>query len=153
MARSEPTILTGWWDFAVRAFALLTTPRADVAQSDRQLEALARDSVAGGALHAASDVIRRAWSASRTRSTIASVTAAAVPPSADGQWRLGGWMIVVTGLTALAAVPFSSVSTGLLIWITPALLVVAGLCVMACAAPLARAAADRRRRPSSSSTQ
>jgi len=54
MTRSEPTILTGWWDFAVRAFELLTAPRTDVARSDRQVEALARDSAVGGALHATS---------------------------------------------------------------------------------------------------
>lgn len=142
----------GWWDFAVRGFSLLSTPRAEVARCDRDVEALARDSVAGRVVHAVSLAIRRAWAASRSRAAIVRLTAL-VPSSEVAVWRAGGWMVAVAGATVLALSRFAGESAIPLIWITPALLVVAGVFVMACPEPLARAAADRRRRTSSSSTQ
>ena len=141
----------GWWDFAVRAVALLTSPRADVARCDRDVEALARDSATGGVVHAVSLAIRRAWTASRTRSA-AQALAAVLPSSGTTAWRVGGWIVAVVGATVLVLNPFATRDAGPLIWVTPALIVTAGLVMMASAAPLARAAADRRRR-SSSSTQ
>lgn len=142
----------GWWDFAVRGFALLSTPRADVAGCDRGVEALARDSLAGRVIHAMSLAIRRAWTASRGRKVVQQLTAV-IPSSEVAVWRLRGWIVAVVGATALAFGRLTSDSTSPLISMTPALLVVAGAFVMACAAPLARAAADRRRRTSASSTQ
>jgi hypothetical protein len=144
MRRSEPTILTGWWDFAVRAFALLTTPRADVEGCDRDVESLARTSVVGGAVHAASLGIRRAWAASRVRAFAQWLASALMPKPGAAAWRIGGWMTAVTGATALVVAPLATSPQGPLVWVIPALLVVAGLLVMALAAPLARAAADRR---------
>jgi len=149
MARTQPTILTGWWDFAVQAFGLLTNPRTDVAQNDRQVEALARDSIVGASLDTMSLAIRRAWSASSTKTRIASITAAAVPSAAVTRWRAYGWISAVAGATALVLMPLSTISAGPLVWITPALFVVGGLLVMMAASPLSRAAADRRRRSSS----
>jgi hypothetical protein len=142
----------GWWDFAVRGFALLSTPRADVAGCDRGVEALARDSVAGRVIHAMSLAIRRAWTASRGRKVVQQLTAV-IPSSEVAVWRLGGWIVAVVGATALAFDRLTNDSASPLISMTPALLVVAGAFVMACAAPLARAAADRRRRTSASPTQ
>ena len=142
----------GFWNFAVRAFALLTTPRADVARCDRETEALARDSVVGRVLHAMSAAIRRAWAGSRTRSAAEALATAIARTDDAAAWRVAGWMMAVGGATALVLSPLATRDSGPLIWVTPALLVVAGLFAMACAAPLGRASADRRRR-SSSSTQ
>jgi len=144
MRQSEPTIFTGWWDFGVRACALLTTPRADVDRCDRDLEALARASVAGKMVHAASVATRRAWMASRTRAVARSLGSTLLPEAGAVSWRVGGWMIAVTGATVLVAERFGTFPNGPLAWVVPALLVLVGLSVMALAAPLARAAADRR---------
>jgi hypothetical protein len=144
MRRSEPTIFTGWWDFAVRAFSLLTTPRADIDRCDRDVETLARGSVVGGVVHAVSLAIRRAWAASRTRASASWLASALMPEPGAAAWRVGGWMAAVTGATALVVEPFARLPTGPLVWTVPALLVVSGLLVMVLAAPLARAAADRR---------
>ena len=140
----------GWWQFAVRGFALLTTPRAEVARCDRDVEALARDSAIGDLLHTMSLVIRRARTGSDTRSAIRRLFAAFAAYDHVDAWRVKGWILVVVGATALILNPLATHDAGPLIWVTPALLVVAGLFAMAFAAPLARAAADRRQRSESS---
>src|SRR5262249_52662816 len=148
MRRSDPTILTGWWDFAVRAIALLTTPRADVDRCDRDVATLARTSVVGGALHSVSLATRRAWVASRVHAS-AYWLASALRPRADAAaWRVAGWMIAVIGATALVVSQLPPSLTGPVRGVVPALLVAPGLLIMAAAAPLARAAADRGRRSS-----
>jgi hypothetical protein len=146
MTRPEPTIFTGWWDFAVRGFSLLTTPRADTARCDRDIEALARDSLAGGVVHAVSLAIRRAWSGSFTRAAGQRMIGDLFPSDGAGAWRVAGWMIAVAGVTSLALGAFSHVTAGPFIKVTPSLLIIAGLFVMACANPLSRAAADRKKR-------
>lgn len=144
-------MLTGWWDFAVRAFALLTSPRADIDRCDRDVEALARDSVVGTAVHESSLAVRRAWSTSRARAAAVAVMMSLVPVGGAGGWRVAGWMTAVAGATALLLRPLDTLRPGPLTWIVPAVLVVAGAAMMAAAGPLSRAAADRRR-PFSSST-
>jgi len=57
--------------------------------------------------------------------------------------------VAVVGVTALAGLQFATSSNGPLVWVMPATLVIGGLFVLACAAPLSRAAADRRRASSS----
>ena len=143
MRQTEPTIFTGWWNFSVRAFALLTTPRADIDGCDRGVEALARESLAGRTLHAASLAIRRAWTASRTRAAATALAATLMPEAGAPSWRVAGWMIAVTGATALVVASFATLPNGPLVWVVPALLVAVGVSVMALAAPLARAATDR----------
>jgi hypothetical protein len=142
--RSEPTILTGSWDFAVRAFSLLTTPRADIDRCDRDVETLARHSLAGGLLHTMSLAIRRAWMASRGRTCASWLASTLMPQPGAAAWRVGGWIVAVTGATALAVTPLATLPNGPLVWVVPALLVASGLLVMVLAGPLARAAADRR---------
>ena len=140
------SIFTGWWRFAIRALTALTSPRADIAACDRAVEELARDSVIGGAVHHASLVIRRAWEASRFRAVASSFVAPLVPESSAATWRVAGWMTAVAGATALVLNRLSPVPIGPLNWVVPAALVAAGLLLMAAAAPLARAAADRQLR-------
>src|SRR5215471_2433727 len=130
MTRPAPTIRTGWWDFAVRGFSLLTTPRADPARCDSDVETLARGSVAGRVVHAMSLAIRQAWSASFTRAAGQRLLGDLFPASGVGAWRVGGWMIAVAGVTALALGSLSRVTAGPLIRVTPSVLVVAGLLVM-----------------------
>jgi len=142
MSNREPTILTGWWDFAVRALTALTTP-ADTGACDRGVEQLARESVAGNVLHRASTVIRQAWLASWFRSVAMSLAAALTPSPASASWRVAGWMIAVTGATALGLNQLAPIPLGPLTWVVPSALVALGLLVMAAAAPLSRAAADR----------
>ncbi len=151
MEHPEPTILRGWLEFAVRAFALLTSPPADVTRCDREIEALARDSVAGQAVHAVTLAIRRAWRTSRTRSASSAALAVLTPSDQILACRLWGWIVAVVGATALVIEPFGTASAGPLIWVLPAILVATGLFVTACAGPLCRAAADRRHRTSPSS--
>ena len=147
MPRTDtPSIFTGWWRFAVRALTELTTPGADIDACDGAIEALARDSVIGGAAHRASVVIRRAWEASRCRAVVSSLVAPLLPESSTATWRAAGWMVAVAGATALVLNRLTPIPIGPLNWVVPAALVAAGLLLMAAAAPLARAAADRQLR-------
>jgi len=142
-APKEPSILTGWWDCAVRALSALTAP-ADVDACDRAVEQLARESRIGGVMHRASVVIRQAWLASWFRARASALVVVLASSSRVSAWRVAGWMIAVTGATALALNRLSPIPIGPLVWVVPSALVAAGLLVMAAAAPLSRAAADRR---------
>jgi hypothetical protein len=55
-------------------------------------------------------------------------------------------MVAATGATALALNRLAPIPLGPMTWVAPSALVAAGLLVMSAAAPLSRAAADRRRR-------
>ncbi|HUK35192.1 MAG TPA: hypothetical protein VLV86_14840 [Vicinamibacterales bacterium] len=150
MRQSEPTIMNGWWQFAVRAVSLLIAPPADPNCCDRAVEDLARDSRVGAGLHATSLAVRRAWANSATRSIAASLVAVMTLPTEIAAWRVGGWMIAAVGGTALVLERFAPISNGPLVWMLPAAIVATGIFVMAAAGPLSRAAADRRRCTSSS---
>ena len=136
----------GWWDFAVRAFTALTAPRADIDACDRAVERLARDSRAGGAVHHASVVIRRAWASSSFRAAACALVAQLTPSSSAVAWRVAGWMVSVIGATVLGLNALAPIPLGPLTWVVPSALVAAGMFVMASAGPLSRAAADRRLR-------
>jgi hypothetical protein len=143
--QTDSTVFTGWWDFAMRAFALLTEPRADIERCDRDVEALARSSAACNALHRLSLAVRREWALSRSRRAAVAAAGALRSEVPAVRWRIAGWMVSVVGVTALVGSRFATSPNGPLAWVMPALLVTIGLFVMVCAAPLARAAADRRR--------
>lgn len=138
--------MMGWWDFAVRAFGALTTPRADIDACDRAVEQLARDSRAGAAVHHVSVVIRRAWASSAFRSSANALFGMLTPSSPPASWRVAGWMVAVIGATALGLNTLALIPIGPLTWVVPSALVAAGMVVMAAAGPLSRAAADRRER-------
>lgn len=142
MSTPAPSILTGWWTFAVRTFAALTT-RADVDACDRAVEQLARDSHVGALLHRTSVAIRQAWLASWSRALASRLAVVLMSASPASAWRVGGWMTAVTGATALALNQLALMPMGPLTWVVPSGLVAAGVAVMAAAAPLSRAAADR----------
>lgn len=143
----EPTILTGWWNFAVRALSAVTA-RADVDACDRAVEALARESLIGRGLHRVSLRMQSAWAASRFRAAAGALAGALMPDAPASRWRVGGWMLTVAGVTALAVNPLSTNPPWPLTWVVPAVFVACGLFVMAAAAPLSRAAADRAARRS-----
>jgi hypothetical protein len=143
---SISTGLTGWWHFAVRALTALTTPRADIDACDRAVEQLARNSVAGSAVHHVSAAIRRAWAGSFVRASTLSLVAMVDSAPPVMVWRAAGWMIAVAGATAWGLDSLAPIPIGPLSWIMPVSLVAAGVFVMAVAAPLSRAAADRRLR-------
>lgn len=146
MSARQPSILTGWWDFAVGALTALTSPRADVQACDRSLEALAREGRAGRAIHRISVVSRSAWASSQARSMSTRLASVLTSEGAASSWRIGGWMVTVAGVTALGLGRLATIPAGPLTWVVPALLAASGLFVMAAAAPLARAAGDRRLR-------
>jgi hypothetical protein len=141
----EPTILTGWWDFAVRALSAVTAP-ADVDGCDRAVEDLARQSLVGRGLHRASEIMQAGWSSSRFRAAADACARILMSGPPAAHWRIGGWMLTVIGVTAVAVNPLSTYAPGPLTWIVPSVIAVFGLFVMALAAPLSRAAADRARR-------
>jgi len=138
--------MTGWWDFAVRASSALTAPRADIDACDRAVERLARDSLAGAAVHGVSLVVRRAWASSSFRAAAFALAARLTPISTAAAWRVSGWMVAVTGATALGLNTLAPVPAGPLTWVIPVLAISAGLLATLLAAPLARAAGDRRAR-------
>ena len=148
MNERTPTILTGWWDFAVRALSAVTA-RADVDACDRAVEELARESAVGRGLHRASVLMQSAWSASRVRLAAGALVDALTQGSPASRWRIGGWMLAVVGITALVVNPLSTSPPWPLTWVVPAVLVACGCLVMAAAAPLSRAAADRAARDGS----
>jgi len=146
MTQAEPSILTGWWHFAVRALSALTTPRADIDGCDRSIEQLARESAVGSFVHRSSAIVQSAWFTSGFRRGTLAVTRVLTPAPSSAAWRVAGWMIAVVGATALGVNELASGPRDPLTWIAPTVLVAAGLLVMLAAAPLARAAADRRLR-------
>jgi hypothetical protein len=150
MSTPTPPTLTGWWDFAVGAATALTSPRTNVDACDRTLEALARESRIGRAIHRLSVVSRSAWASSRVRSMLTRFASMLTSGSGTSRWRIAGWMVTVTGATALGLSRLGTIPAGPLTWVVPVLLVASGIFVMAAAAPLSRAAADRRlRQPTS----
>jgi hypothetical protein len=127
----------GWWRFTRLALEALTAPEADTGSCDRAMEQLARDSRLGRALHRASWMIRAAWLDSRARRMLAGVQGDVAP------LRVRGWVMVVTGATALALNAIKPTPVGPLSTLVPSLVIVAGVLVMLMAGPLSRAILHR----------
>ncbi len=126
----------GWWRFTRLALEALTSP-IDVAECDRAMEQLARESRLGAALHRVSWSVRAAWAGSRTRRA-AVVIAAPLAPI-----RLRGWAIVVAGATAFVLDRLKPRPVGPMSALMPSLVIAAGVLIMLAAGPLARAIAGR----------
>src|SRR5438067_1173121 len=127
----------GWWSFVRQALEALIQPKADVAACDRAMEQLARASRLGAALHRASWIIRAAWRDSHARR-------ASVALSGElASIRVRGWIVLVTGATALGMNAVKPVSNGPLSSAVPALVVAAGVLTVLLAGPLARALSNR----------
>jgi hypothetical protein len=134
-----------WWYFTRSAIEALTAP-ADADAADRAVRNLARDSVLGAALHGASHVVRRSWVDSRFRAWGAALLRALAQESPAQTLRVRAWIAVVAGAAALAFNALKPVPVGPLSTLVPGLVVSVGALVMVMAAPLTRAAADRRSR-------
>ena len=134
----------GWWIFVRSAIEALTRPRADVAHCDRTIERLTRDSLIGGAMHRSSDAVGDAWASSRLRALLMLVRGDSFV--AASAWRTAGWIVVVASATVLGLQALKPTPAGPLWWVLPSVTGGAGLLAMMMAAPLARAAADRRER-------
>jgi hypothetical protein len=126
----------GWWRFTRLALEALTAP-ADTASCDRAMEQLARDSQIGAMLHRVSWMIRTAWIHSRARLALAAVLADVAPV------RMRGFVMIVTGATALALNALKPTPVGPLGSLVPSLVIVAGVLVMLMAGPLSRAILHR----------
>ena len=135
----------GWWLFTRSALEGLTRPRADVDACDRDVERLAHDSRLGAALHMTSRTVDAAWNSSLFRGGLSAIAAELSPSAAIG-WRMSGWIAVVAGATILGLDAIKPTPIGPLSWLLPSAIVFAGLVTMLLAAPLARAAEDRRSR-------
>jgi hypothetical protein len=126
----------GWWRFTRLALEALTTP-ADVASCDGAMEQLARESRIGGALHRLSWAMRAAWPDSRARAISSAVLVDVMP------LRARGWIMIVTGATALLLNAIKPTPAGPLIALVPSIVIVAGVLVMLMAGPLSRAILHR----------
>ena len=98
---------------------------------------LARESRIGAALHHLSRMIRTAWLNSGARQILSDVLARLVPI------RIRGFVMVVTGATALALEALKPTPVGPLGSLVPSLVIVAGVLVMLMAGPLSRAILHR----------
>lgn len=135
----------GWWFFTRSAVEALTTP-ADVEACDRSVTELTRESRLAGFIDACSRGAQRAWMHSSTRMGVRALRDALTPDSGAATIRIRGWVAVVTGLTILVLNALKPVPVAPMTALVPVLIVVAGALCMVTAAPLARAAADRRSR-------
>ena len=126
----------GWWRFVRLSLDALVEP-AEVAECDRAMEELARDSRVGGALHRLSWTIRSAWRQSSTR-TFTTTLATQLGPIG-----VRGWLLVVAGATALALNAVKPIPNGPLSSFLPSLVIVAGALIMLMAGPLARAISNK----------
>jgi hypothetical protein len=140
----QPSMLIGWWEFAVRSMGALTMPHANVERCDRVVEQLVRDSRAGAAVRRATVVTHRAWACSWCRIGLVALAAVVNREQPAARWRVVGWMTAVIGATALGLNRLAPIAIGPLTWMVPAAMIVAGVFVMAGAAPLSRAAAGAR---------
>ena len=138
-----------WWLFTRSALEALTAP-ADRDAADRAVRDLAHDSALGRALHDASRVIRTSWAGSRLRRWCLVVVDALRFESPARTVRVRAWIAVVAGAATIAFNATKPMAAGPLSALIPALVMIAGVIVMLMAAPLARAAADRRSRHKSS---
>ena len=135
----------GWWHFTRAAIEALTEP-ADTAACDRAVRDLASDSRLGALLHRMSQRVRVAWGGSLARCAVSSFARDVAPSTEAVGIRRRGWMAVAGGVTVLGLNALKPVAVAPFTALVPSAVIAAGVLVMLAAAPLARAAADRRSR-------
>jgi hypothetical protein len=131
------------WQCAVELAAGLTTPRADVAASDRTFEALMRDSWLLSIVHAAAASGRGWWRHARSRTWSLRLGAAWAALTRTERVRVAGMLALVAGLTAEAAQAARPMPVGPLSWVLPIAIAALGFLASIAAGPLARAVADK----------
>ena len=137
--------LFGWWFLAEDALRLLSAPRPDREQSDREVARLFRDS----SLFAVGRTIRlkarRASADSRLIAPMKALGAALFPPDPVARVRGVGVITVVASVTAWVLQTLKPIPPGPWTWIAPVLAGAAGVVIALAAAPLARAIEDKAR--------
>jgi hypothetical protein len=137
----------GWWRFILDAIDALRFPRADIASADRAVRALARGSWLNRQMESAAALTRRSWSTSSCRALLAQLAALLTAAEQPSRIRTAGWTAAIASATVLLLNALKPVPVGPLSWMLPAIVGASGLLTMAAAEPIARALADRARRP------
>jgi hypothetical protein len=128
---------------AVAAASALTSPKPDIAGSDRAVESVICNSRLFRGFDAVGASGRRAWRHARTRAVLARVGAEWAAWSGAEQVRAVGVAMVIAGLTAVLAEAATPRPADRLGWVLPAAVAALGLFASIAAAPLARAFADK----------
>jgi hypothetical protein len=124
----------GWWLLAVAACESITTPRTDVAASDRACERLLMDSALWSSCEHVAAAIDRAWPDSWITRRMRAASGSWTASEPVQRQRAVGWMMTVAALTTLALLAFSG-ERAPLDWMVPAAVAVAGVVVMLIADP------------------
>ena len=132
-------VLLGWWRLAQAAVQSVSTPRTDIAQSDRAFEAQLRGGAGFEALHRAALFFDRARATSRSMQAVAAVRREWYAASRDARVRAAGLTIASASAAALVLLALGPAGTGGFAWLLPSLSLAAGVAVTAAAGPIARA--------------
>ena len=121
------TVLFRWWRFAQAVVLGVSTPAADVSQSDRVFEAQLRESAAFRTLHGAADSFGRAAATSRMAGVIG--TARHEWRTAAREARIGtvGLVVSVASATALILSVVRPAGVDPFVVVVPSLALMAGL--------------------------
>jgi len=133
------TVILKWWRFAQAGVESVTTPRTDIARSDRSFEAQWRSSAGFDALHRAALSLDRASETSRSMRAIAAARREWRAARRDARVRAGGLTIAAASATALILLALGPAGIGRFAWLLPSLSLAAGAAVIAAAGPIARA--------------
>jgi hypothetical protein len=132
-------LLLRWWRFAQAVVESVTTPRTDVARSDRAFEAQLRGGAGFEVLRRAALSFDRARATSRSMQALAAVRGEWYAASRDARVRAAGLTIVSASAAALMLLALGPAGIGPFAWLLPSLSLAAGVAVMAAAGAIARA--------------
>jgi hypothetical protein len=128
---------------ALSMAAALTSPKPDVAASDRAVETTLRRSRLFRALDTGGSDIRRAWPDARIRTFWLELLHGWNSLTGPERVRAVGIVAFVAGITAVLVQFAGTASARTLIWVVPATVAALGLGASLAADSLARAIADR----------
>jgi hypothetical protein len=119
-----------WWALTRRAVQTLTSPPADVARCDREVEQLARASWLGSLGRRSAEVIGDSWRHSKSGVAASALVDVLKPAAAAAAVRVAGWTAIVASMTTLALNTMRPASSGPFTWVVPAIVGVAGVLAM-----------------------
>jgi hypothetical protein len=128
-----------WWRFAQAVVGRVTTPRTDLAQSDRAFETQLRGSGGVDALHRVVVCFDRAAGTSRVMLAVGVARREWYAASRGARVSAIGLMIGAASAIALILEAIGPAGLGHFAWLLPALSLAAGVMVIVAAGPIARA--------------
>jgi hypothetical protein len=134
-----------WWTFAEEATRQIASPRVDVAQSDRDVEPVMRESLFYRIPHAISVPCRLAWRQSATHAIVGRVRVRLIPDTLAARVRMTAVIAGVAAATTLTVRMVDPLSRAPLGWALPMAVLVAALIVFAAGDAVALAIEDRMR--------